>query len=113
MENNIFELQYAMDTFYFLICGALVMLVLLAMRRLMLWLNNLFLQLFVPYEFLLVTSDLELVLAVVPSGRPSGMKKRPTSSAHFSLLLVFGLASAGRGGERRWCSPGLVLDIVT
>ena len=25
MENNIFELQYAMDTFYFLICGALVM----------------------------------------------------------------------------------------
>ena len=25
MENNIFELQYAMDTFYFLMCGALVM----------------------------------------------------------------------------------------
>jgi len=25
MEQNIFELQYAMDTFYFLICGALVM----------------------------------------------------------------------------------------
>ena len=25
MENNIFQLQYAMDTFYFLICGALVM----------------------------------------------------------------------------------------
>lgn len=25
MENNIFHLQYAMDTFYFLICGALVM----------------------------------------------------------------------------------------
>ena len=25
MQNNIFELQYAMDTFYFLICGALVM----------------------------------------------------------------------------------------
>lgn len=25
MENNIFELQYAVDTFYFLICGALVM----------------------------------------------------------------------------------------
>ena len=25
MENNIYELQYAMDTFYFLICGALVM----------------------------------------------------------------------------------------
>src|SRR5210317_1665621 len=25
METNIFELQYAMDTFYFLICGALVM----------------------------------------------------------------------------------------
>ena len=25
MENHIFELQYAMDTFYFLICGALVM----------------------------------------------------------------------------------------
>ena len=25
MENNIFELQYALDTFYFLICGALVM----------------------------------------------------------------------------------------
>ena len=25
MENNIFELQYAMDTFYFLVCGALVM----------------------------------------------------------------------------------------
>jgi len=25
VENNIFELQYAMDTFYFLICGALVM----------------------------------------------------------------------------------------
>ncbi|MEJ2213825.1 MAG: ammonium transporter [Gammaproteobacteria bacterium] len=25
MENQIFELQYAMDTFYFLICGALVM----------------------------------------------------------------------------------------
>ena len=25
MENNIFELQYAIDTFYFLICGALVM----------------------------------------------------------------------------------------
>ena len=25
MEQNIFELQYALDTFYFLICGALVM----------------------------------------------------------------------------------------
>ncbi|MFT7223683.1 MAG: Amt family ammonium transporter, partial [Cellvibrionaceae bacterium] len=25
MESNIFELQYAMDTFYFLVCGALVM----------------------------------------------------------------------------------------
>ena len=25
MENQIFELQYAIDTFYFLICGALVM----------------------------------------------------------------------------------------
>jgi Amt family ammonium transporter len=25
MENNIYELQYAMDTFYFLVCGALVM----------------------------------------------------------------------------------------
>ena len=25
MEHNIFELQYAMDTFYFLVCGALVM----------------------------------------------------------------------------------------
>ncbi len=25
MENNIFQLQYAIDTFYFLICGALVM----------------------------------------------------------------------------------------
>lgn len=25
MENNLFHLQYAMDTFYFLICGALVM----------------------------------------------------------------------------------------
>lgn len=25
MENTIFELQYAMDTFYFLVCGALVM----------------------------------------------------------------------------------------
>ena len=25
MENSIFELQYALDTFYFLICGALVM----------------------------------------------------------------------------------------
>ncbi|HEY5718656.1 MAG TPA: ammonium transporter [Motiliproteus sp.] len=25
MENNIFHLQYAMDTFYFLVCGALVM----------------------------------------------------------------------------------------
>ncbi len=25
MENHIFELQYAMDTFYFLVCGALVM----------------------------------------------------------------------------------------
>ena len=25
MENNIFELQYAIDTFYFLVCGALVM----------------------------------------------------------------------------------------
>jgi Amt family ammonium transporter len=25
VENQIFELQYAMDTFYFLICGALVM----------------------------------------------------------------------------------------
>ncbi|MDF1779959.1 MAG: ammonium transporter [Alcanivoracaceae bacterium] len=25
MENNVFELQYAIDTFYFLICGALVM----------------------------------------------------------------------------------------
>ena len=23
--NNIYELQYAMDTFYFLVCGALVM----------------------------------------------------------------------------------------
>ncbi|MER2494337.1 ammonium transporter [Catenovulum sediminis] len=25
MENNVFHLQYAMDTFYFLVCGALVM----------------------------------------------------------------------------------------
>ncbi len=25
MENNVFELQYALDTFYFLVCGALVM----------------------------------------------------------------------------------------
>ncbi len=25
MENNVFELQYAIDTFYFLVCGALVM----------------------------------------------------------------------------------------
>lgn len=25
MENHVFELQYAMDTFYFLVCGALVM----------------------------------------------------------------------------------------
>ena len=25
MENQIFELQYAMDTFYFLVSGALVM----------------------------------------------------------------------------------------
>ncbi|MEM6406578.1 MAG: ammonium transporter [Pseudomonadota bacterium] len=25
MENNLFELQYALDTFYFLVCGALVM----------------------------------------------------------------------------------------
>ena len=25
MEENIFHLQYAMDTFYFLVCGALVM----------------------------------------------------------------------------------------
>jgi Amt family ammonium transporter len=25
VENQIFELQYAMDTFYFLVCGALVM----------------------------------------------------------------------------------------
>ena len=25
MENQIFQLQYAIDTFYFLICGALVM----------------------------------------------------------------------------------------
>ena len=25
MENQIFHLQYAMDTFYFLVCGALVM----------------------------------------------------------------------------------------
>ena len=25
MENDIFQLQYALDTFYFLICGALVM----------------------------------------------------------------------------------------
>ena len=25
MEQNIFQLQYAMDTFYFLVCGALVM----------------------------------------------------------------------------------------
>ena len=25
MENNIFELQYAIDTFYFLVMGALVM----------------------------------------------------------------------------------------
>merc|ERR1711881_459470 len=25
MESQIFELQYALDTFYFLICGALVM----------------------------------------------------------------------------------------
>ena len=25
MQDQIFELQYAMDTFYFLICGALVM----------------------------------------------------------------------------------------
>ena len=25
MENTVLELQYALDTFYFLICGALVM----------------------------------------------------------------------------------------
>ena len=25
MESNIFHLQYAIDTFYFLVCGALVM----------------------------------------------------------------------------------------
>ena len=25
MEENIYHLQYAMDTFYFLVCGALVM----------------------------------------------------------------------------------------
>ena len=25
MEDNIFQLQYALDTFYFLVCGALVM----------------------------------------------------------------------------------------
>ena len=25
MEDQIFQLQYAMDTFYFLVCGALVM----------------------------------------------------------------------------------------
>ena len=25
MENQIFQLQYALDTFYFLVCGALVM----------------------------------------------------------------------------------------
>ncbi len=25
MENNLYELQFALDTFYFLICGALVM----------------------------------------------------------------------------------------
>jgi len=25
MENQIFELSYALDTFYFLVCGALVM----------------------------------------------------------------------------------------
>ncbi|RZV56865.1 MAG: ammonium transporter, partial [Pseudomonadales bacterium] len=25
MENQVFELQYALDTFYFLVCGALVM----------------------------------------------------------------------------------------
>ena len=25
MQNQIFELQYALDTFYFLMCGALVM----------------------------------------------------------------------------------------
>src|SRR5690606_5666042 len=25
MENNVFHLQYAIDTFYFLVCGALVM----------------------------------------------------------------------------------------
>ena len=25
MESQIFQLQYAMDTFYFLVCGALVM----------------------------------------------------------------------------------------
>src|SRR6056297_1438902 len=25
VQNQIFELQYAMDTFYFLVCGALVM----------------------------------------------------------------------------------------
>ena len=25
MENSILELQYALDTFYFLVCGALVM----------------------------------------------------------------------------------------
>ena len=25
MENEIFQLQYALDTFYFLVCGALVM----------------------------------------------------------------------------------------
>ena len=25
MDNSIFQLQYALDTFYFLVCGALVM----------------------------------------------------------------------------------------
>ena len=25
MESNVFHLQYAIDTFYFLVCGALVM----------------------------------------------------------------------------------------
>ena len=25
MESNLFHLQYAIDTFYFLVCGALVM----------------------------------------------------------------------------------------
>ncbi len=25
MEENVYQLQYALDTFYFLVCGALVM----------------------------------------------------------------------------------------